>query len=304
MLQYGVHVAKTSKVIADKKNRPFITAIQNDTTELNISVVQIHTHGPRGRTKNNMSYEKIKAYSKAHNLTVVSHSSYPSVSIWKVDKKNQHDDDSKKRIEHVCDQTKSCKKMDALGVVLHLSKRTPEQMAETFEVAHKHFKSHIFLETPATKPNPSMPNITYETPEKLTNLNNALKKFDNWSICVDTAHIWSAGIDISDKKILDAWLKKLPNNVGLFHINGSNRSTFNKGRDVHIIPFSKEDDIWNKCITDYSNVTKNIKAIKESGFYSILLYCKKYKVPIVFEINRGSPDEVTFLMQIMHELKI
>jgi endonuclease IV len=93
-------------------------------------------------------------------------------------------------------------------------------------------------------------------------------------LCLDTAHMWSNGTDVTDPEILLTFLGEINeyiglNNVRLMHLNG-NRNVFNTGRDVHAIVGSKEDKMWHGG-----------KARQALGV--LINMASKYEFPIIFE---------------------
>ena len=158
---------------------------------------------------------------------------------------------------------------------------------------------------------------TYETPEKINNLTSMIMekfpKFTNWYWCIDTCHLWSAGIELNKKKITDRWINeiKYPKKIGLFHLNGGSHDIFNTGKDKHIIPFSDDDDIW--CDIFIKNKKKKINNIerivsekgmyeteyKKSPLYRIIQFCKINKIDSILEINRGEFKDINFSFNIL-----
>lgn len=58
--------------------------------------------------------------------------------------------------------------------------------------------------------------------ERVNKLLTLIKKAKCW-LCIDTAHVWSSGIDISTASLFKAWYNKLrnKNRILLFHFNNS-----------------------------------------------------------------------------------
>jgi endonuclease IV len=278
----GTHVSKISKVLnSPNKNRKTMEeAIQVETKVLGLDAAQIFTHGPRGHLRNSMDYDKIRELSKSINLTV--HSSYPSVAIWQINRRNKNEGISKRILSHILDQLKSCQNIGALGLVIHLPRRPIEDIVETMsaiEADLKNAKIPIWLEMISSKAHPE---LTYETPKKLNKLTKALVDIDPkvWGLCIDTAHVYGSGEDISSKKLQDKWFKGLSKEatkkIKQYHLNGT-ESELGSGKDKHAISFSIDDKI-------YSTYKKEPE---KSGFFSVIKFCIEKNIPVILEINRG-----------------
>jgi endonuclease IV len=228
--------------------------------------VQIFTHGPRNRRRNNFDAATINEIMGGVPLYV--HSSYMSAP-WK---------GNNVAIAHVHDQLEACREVGARGLVIHLPKAKPEVVAEylpsiiTDDIT-------ILLEMTHVRPDP---NTTYETPAKLDRLTEMLesKGLDNWGYCIDTAHIWAAGIDVSTTAGMQEWLDgiKYPERIKLFHLNG-NSNGLASFKDTHIIPFAEADTIWH-------GVTPT-----QSGCRTLVHYANVHDIPVIMEINRGEPND-------------
>ena len=306
----GVHVAKISHVLEspNKKRKNMLDAIKLDCSILNLKACQIFVQGPRSATMSKMDYNSIKEYCSEENISSYVHSSYISVGIFPVNTENIDDIKSIRAISSIVNQLKACDQLDALGLVIHLTKRTPKQVIETFKAIMpyiENFKTPIILEQPAKKPDGD---LTYETPQKINKLTNMMVNeisYTNWGWCIDTCHLWSAGIQLNNKSITTKWLKdiKHPKKIFLFHINGGNKNIFNTGKDCHIIPFFNEDDIWNsdfKIIDDEKEF--NLTHIKKSSIYTLTRFLKKHSIDSIMEINRGNIHDVTFAVETMNKL--
>jgi hypothetical protein len=98
----------------------------------------------------------------------------------------------------------------------------------------------IYLETPAVTP----PKTYYETPQKLAALFREIRsavdpELDDFGLCVDTAHLWTSGVDLRTYEAAEAWLAGLeavanviPPDRIIFHLNDSARP-LGVGPDMH-----------------------------------------------------------------------
>jgi len=264
--------------------RPLEESIEKTIKDFGFNSIQVFTHNPRSGAETKINYENVKAVTEKRLVFV--HSSYNSVSVWKVKNSNKDSEESKKILNSFEEQLKSTVKIRGKCLVLHISKRRPEEVAETMAIlkpiAIKH-QATIGIEMVASHGDDK----TYETPQKINYLlsllgdpvhsknNSGERSWYSWyGLVVDTAHIWAAGVDIREKKSMDKWLSEIkPEYVSLFHLNGS-YNNLSSGKDKHAVPFAKEDKIWG-----------NIKP-ENSGLTSIIQYCCRYKIPAIMETKK------------------
>ena len=290
---YGIHVAKKSKILGNIR-KTMLDSIIDDTETLDLNASQIFTYGPRNRNRNSMNYNNIKNYCADSNIYLVVHSSYMTPGIWSVLNMNKNEPQSKLIINHLANQLISCSKTGAHGLVVHLPCKSPESICETMKIIEPMIKKNkvpIFLEIESRKPT----EFTYETPDKLNTLCRQLSACVSnkiWGICVDTAHLWASGCDISSKSNATQWLHNLnyPQKIKLLHFNGA-ISKMGVSKDIHAIAFSDQDQIWGAYKGDE----------KMSGAYTFIKFCKTNHVPVICEINRGSQKNAEYLFEFIKE---
>ena len=92
-----------------------------------------------------------------------------------------------------------------------------------------------------------------------------------WGICVDTAHIWAAGTDISSAEGMSAWLQALksPEKVKLVHLNGC-QTALGFGRDQHALVTSRHDLVF---------------IAGRAGADVMYRWCRDRGIPMIMEIN-------------------
>jgi deoxyribonuclease-4 len=286
----GVHVSTVSKVLDSNKSALIHNAITRDLDTHGLNCAQIFTHGPRVMKANNLDVSAIKKECKEIDLSV--HSSYGSVGIWNVNSDNKSSTKSKAIIAHIADQLKSCQKIGAWGLVLHISKHYADDVAYGMTLLKPYAKKTgvtILLEMVASKADD---NLTYETPEKIDNLTTLIGPEENWwGWCVDTAHLWGAGVDIQSYKQMSDWLTRLTykKKILMFHLNGSSAAR-GSGKDKHEIPFEPEDVMWNGIEPE------------SSGLRAVIEFCVKQEITIICEINRGTQENVTKAIDIIIDL--
>lgn len=282
------------------KSTSYINTLKQDFELFNIKTSQIFTHGPRNMNRVILSNEKninlieeLRNFIIKGNYNLYTHTSYPSIGFWNIEKDKIT---QKKSLEHILDQIKFAVEIGSKGVVLHLSKSPRDQIigklkelftSKTYKKLLLKYGNNIpwlLLEMPAMKP---FKDLTFENPEALNELANMIIKDLNefkCGFCIDTAHLWSGGIKLNKGDEWYNWWSSLNEKtiklIQLFHLNGANKSTFGTGKDKHIIPLSRGDkntelmgdDIWKD---------------NQDSFISIIKWCKKNNIDLIMEINRG-----------------
>ena len=137
----------------------------------------------------------------------------------------------------------------------------------------------IYFETPAIVPMWA----SYDTPEKLSKLFYIINKIDAnhpFGICIDTAHIWTSGNDISSYNNTRRWFTELmespyiPHDRIIIHLNDS-ANELGHGPDKHAS--LTDGHIWNNY--------KTRGELKKSGIYFIIEFANQYNIPIILERN-------------------
>jgi endonuclease IV len=281
----GVHVKKVSAVLnpPHQTRKTLAEAIRVDCSMLGLNAAQIFSHGPRNHSRNLSAQDikEIKALSNDFHVSV--HSSYPSVAIWKLTHSNANSPASRRILSHIKDQLECCAQINATGLVIHISRVEVEVIREAMEVVApltKKTRVPIWLEMISSRAHDT---LTYETPRKLNALTKALEHLEpgSWGICVDTAHVWGSGTNISEYAQMQAWFQELTGaarkKISMFHLNGSS-SEIGSGKDKHEIAFCRADAIYH--------AHKN--SPDDSGVKSIIDFCGPRDIPVILEINRGS----------------
>lgn len=136
----------------------------------------------------------------------------------------------------------------------------------------------VYLETPSVKPQ----NSHYETPEKLARLFDLVRERADpdlrfFGLCIDTAHIWASGVDISSREAAEDWLARLeacsasiPPEAIMFHLN-DNRNARGSGRDEHDPLFMGA--IWGEYAQEPG----------KSGLAAFLEFANRHDIPTVLE---------------------
>jgi len=233
---FGPHV---DRVHARGKPRPTITAHIRAAraaaagADFDARSFQIFVANPRNKaiTMRPEEEAELRAYLAGNpGLRVTAHGTYSDYP-WH---------GSEKAVAFIHKELEICERAGITGLVIHLGKPDvaavmgyiPRLLAGPSPVA-------IYLETPAVKPE----NANYETPEKLAALFHQLRTLDpdlcRFGLCIDTAHLWSCGVDLSSFEAAEAWLTRLeavadviPPDRIMLHLNDSLEPCGN-GVDAH-----------------------------------------------------------------------
>ena len=185
-----------------------------------------------------------------------------------------------------------CARAGIAGLVIHLGKPDVSEVVKYLpnllagHPAAGHPRPLLYLETPHVKPENSL----YETPEKLGKLFRAIREKEDprlcrLGLCVDTAHLWSCGVDLQSYEAADAWLTRLAGEADaipfdrlMFHLNDSHDEC-GSGLDHHAALL--EGKIWK----DYAG------APQDSGLAAFVDFVERHDLVAILERN-GQPEEL------------
>lgn len=236
MLYIGAHIKKQPGSL--------IKTIKN-IQESNGNALQLFVSNPISSSAPNfIEYQKqsneVKDYCKKNNFMCVIHAPY-TINLAKEPKID------KRMVElHDCywiklmiQQLIVSDLIGSVGVVVHVGKHTTNSVEDGLkymydsikfvvsEIQKNNIKSKLIIETPAGQGS-----------ELLIDVNDFVKFYNSFSceekrnlgICIDTAHIWSAGYDINE--YYDILSKTNAKDVVVIHFNNSKKN-FNSKVDAH-----------------------------------------------------------------------
>ena len=195
-----------------------------------IRAAAVFVGGPRVRRVSLSDAEAadLRAYSARAGVRLVAHSAYVAAP-WRGDAA---------AAAHIRAEAAACQAAGIGALVVHLPKLPLEAvLARAGDLLCPAAPGvRIFLETPAVRPAESF----YETPAKLAALLRALAAAGwggRFGVCVDTAHLWTCGVDLASRAAAEAWLQGLeaegvPFGALMFHLNDSARPR-GVGPDAH-----------------------------------------------------------------------
>lgn len=266
-----------------------------NTHSLNMASAAIFVSNPRGLQiiLKEDEGEELNHFINKSKMFIVAHSSYVAF-LWSKNKyssKDKQDDElpNKKKIYllFVLKELSICKEYGISGLVIHLPKESilkQEHIQKTMKKLIKGVSEIdgpiIYLETPAITPMFA----NYDTVDKLSKLFHIIYKLNNntehtlFGLCIDTAHIWTSGNDISTYEGAKRWFSDLmdapyiPQDRIIIHLNDSERD-LGCGPDKHAS--LTKGKIWDKY--------KTRGELKHSGLLFIIEFAKTYNIPIILE---------------------
>lgn len=260
----GYHVSKS---MAPSKPMETNIALYRDRIR-DTKCVQIFIAGPR-EYKLRFNDEQAAAfaeYVKDNEIFVVAHATYLD-HPW-----------AAKTTWFIKQELKLCEKM-GISFLLHLGNQDVDVVddvlthmrSEDKKVGLRH-PVRIYLETPAMMPAKSR----YANVDNLVALMKVVGEKHNVGICVDTAHIYSCGVDISGYEKAREYFTTLIDGIGadrlMIHLN-DNANKLGYGKDRH--ERLTDGDIWRK----YKD---NMKA---SGLWSIFKLVYRYNIKTILELD-------------------
>jgi len=198
---------------------------------------QVFVGGPHNQvvTLGGAEAAELREFAGRTGIRVVAHSSY-ACHPWRGDPR---------AAAYFREELRLCRAAGISGLVAHLPKLPVDRvMAYLPRLVEPEAPGvRVFLETPAHTP----PETYYESPAKLAALFREVRaldpRLDAFGLCVDTAHLWVAGVDLRRRAEADRWLEELARRVPelvapsptprlIFHLNDSLRER-GRGPDAH-----------------------------------------------------------------------
>lgn len=241
---------------------------------------QVFIAGPRQMkvTLTDEEADAMREYVAGSGISVYAHGTYMDLP-WS-------GEPSKKFVKRfIQNELALCARAGIRGLVIHLGK-TPhdvvvEQLAQVMPVeppSGGHESTTLYLETPAVLP----ANSHYETPAKLAQLFASLREspgvdHDRIGLCIDTAHLWASGVDLTTYEQAAAWFEELerhsdviPHDRVMIHLN-DNQHERGSGRDHHATLLRGR--IWG----EYQDCPQS------SGLAAVVDYVERHGTPVILE---------------------
>lgn len=285
---YGAHMSSTK----------FLDSM-NEISTLGGNFMQVFISNPRA-LGNGVSVEKymalaptIKDYCKRNDFKIVIHSPY-YINLAK--NKNEIN----YQIEHLCKELRIAHHIGAIGCVIHVGKLgdmethvATANMLTNMKILAKYIKdnklkSKLILETAAG-----------QGKEMFVTTDNSLGNFASFygmftedemnyiKICVDTCHIFVAGIDIRERKQVDRLFSQL--------------QLFNLLQHVVVIHFNDANKDYSTRVDRHASIGQGF--IGFSGLSQVLKKAFQYKIPCVLETPGDAYlEEVPWMKEMVNKL--
>lgn len=288
---FGPHVGRQRA----KGKRPNMVAhilvakAQAESVGVNFRAFQIFVAGPQ-QLRLNLTEEEAKeleGYLDQENMWGVAHSAYVAYP-WRDDHKARY------AAKFVRQEARRAKEAGLQGLVVHLP-RLPSDALAYLPRLYDSEGARIYLETPHPKPESSH----YETPAKLAELFRQIREqhdpdLEGTGLCIDTAHLWASGVDLSSREDAEEWLEQLaavepviPPDRIMFHLNDSNKP-LGSGMDNHAGLLRGK--IWQAYADRPS----------ESGLAVFVEYAVQRNIPSILE--RKPPEALSDDYMVLHGL--
>jgi len=243
-----------------------------DAAGFSVTAVALFVGGPKNReiTLTKQERSELRTYIRDQELVVIAHSSY-AASPWKGDPN---------AAAYIREELSVCQEAGIAGLVVHLPKQPIDVVMRYIArlINTDAPDVRIYMETPAVNPRATY----YETPKKLAKLFAAIRKdldpnLDVFGLCVDSAHLWTCGIDLQSYEAANQWLNALeevasviPADRVMIHLNDS-LLPLGVGPDAHA-PLA-QGKIW----VDY------VSRIDKSGLMAFTDYAQRHDTPVILE---------------------
>ena len=294
----GIHVNKYDRSIKDALHEEIVNGKK---LGLNMKCAQIFVVGPKNSKEIHTNDEKkeLLNYTTHNNISIIVHGSYLD-NPWG---KKPHGS-----LHIISNELKIVKEINAIGFILHLPRDSPDNVVDISKrIILKNLMNNndndsiarrpiLYLEVGHMRPDEN----TYETGKKIGNLYSAIKHDEknkgpeNWSkyvgFCVDTAHLWSSGIDISSYEKAQVWIDEFKKNW-----KGEVTIALNDEKNQLGDPRDEHESLAHGRIWEgYKN------AIKTSGLYAFLKWGISENIPMILERKGG--DKIKSDIQLLSKL--
>lgn len=244
--------------------------------------ISLFIDGPR-HSNINISAQtigEIRALTSARDICIIFHAAYGD-NPWSPSA-TENEMKRAKIIAHITHLAQICEQCGARGLVIHSSAAQlfDDHNPAMDELSRAISHATVFVETMSN-------DARYASPEELNLAFRATGP--NIGICIDTAHIWGSGAQISSRDEMSRWLRELdPARPYAIHLNDSQLAR-GSHRDIHTT--LGDGQIWENMA---------------DGYTSAIEWAQERSVPIILERhNEGSvAAQRAFDTAIEHDLRI
>lgn len=250
----GVHVTKKYN---SKQKLTMEQSIESTKKELNfpqMRVCQIFVAEPSGYhylIKKDQE-DSFSTFIKRSGMIVLAHGRYLDTPF--------SSNVTQSTLTYIRNEVSLCNRLGIKGFIIHLYRYPASLVIDILKKLDLDPNVQIILETPAISPDKAI----YNSPLALYHLYHATKQAKlNCGICIDTCHIYSAGLNITDLKIMKDFfteiIKLIPSKDIVIHLNDS-AAVLGSGIDRHAS--LGEGKIWEKHTTSLTWLLQFIKKYK------------------------------------------
>ena len=163
---------------------------------------------------------------------------------------------NKVAIYNILRELRIAKEIGAEALIVHMSGNLDVMKTHLAKFAPKKDSRgpKIYLETDAR---------TYWSPQLINQIEPIIANY-SVGLCLDTAHLWSGGIDLSTAEMVGNYVSQIKNKkiISMIHLNDAS-SPFNNRRDIHEMIGGKNAKIWKK---DNSGLCKLLQVFSAIPF--------------------------------------
>lgn len=264
---FGYHVVKSC---GDGNPFPTIVmAIKWLRHRIPANIVQIFVAGPRSsRLLPESTITPLRNYITEENLEVIAHCAY-------IDKPFQlRGEKLKNCYKNIQRELDYAENSGISGFILHARDTSAEEVIRLLHSIKVPKSVTLYIENESTQDIPG----TWNNPDNIVrNMAMIRKQFPRTGVCIDTSHLYSAGLSLASAKDARAFFDKIhrniPNSNLLIHLNDS-ETELGSGHDVHAV--IGKGNIWKEDTSGLFYIVKmiqrmNLRAIVELSYYKDIM---------------------------------
>jgi endonuclease IV len=280
----GFHVNKAKSVHGKSRGGSIVDALEEDVAVLTgygfAPCAQIFVRGPRTFAETLTAADRVKCrqFVQRTGTTLVVHGAYPD-NPWKR---------LPAAINNIKEEMICADQIGATGVIVHLAAgaldaATVAHVLQEIATLPEGVKASttLWLETHTAKASPA----TYETVEKLQALFQRVAAAGTnlrVGLCIDTAHLFACGLDLTEFHTAYEWFDQLqtalPDVPMMLHLNDS-ASTLGSGKDEHAL--LTHGNMWGAF--------HEVRPVDESGLMAVMDWAEGHGITTILERH----DDVT-----------
>lgn len=223
-LKIGFHVSREGRTFTESLSDAYEMLVNSLGTKDLIPCFQIFIAGPRSFKVIELSNDEIKGVNKLVKRTgmhIVAHGTY-------LDRPFDKSINSPEIVSIMKQNATLSRINNSYGPIIHMSKVSRRNGIGSLEELNSCNGPMILFETDASCDNGNIDDLI----DSMNRLDNSLSSSWCHGIVLDTAHIYEAGIDLHDPKIMSDLLSRLPETIVAIHLNDS-KTELGSCNDAH-----------------------------------------------------------------------